>query len=60
MLVLTRKVNERVAVDLPDGRRVWVQLLEIDRNKVRLAFVADKDVRINREEVLAKLEAAPS
>lgn len=51
MLVLSRKRNEGVVFDGP-GR---VIVVEIRRDKVRLGFIADESVRIDRDEVyLAK------
>jgi carbon storage regulator CsrA len=50
-LVLTRRLDECVIVH-EDGRIiVTVKLCRIDRNSVRLAFVADPEVSIDREEI---------
>jgi carbon storage regulator CsrA len=51
MLVLSRKPGERVMIDV-GGVRVTVVLVDVDRNKVRLGFVAPLDVQILREELL--------
>ena len=56
MLVLSRKVGERVFVGEGAGRTV-VTLLEVDRGKVRLGFEADRSIEINREEVALAIEA---
>jgi carbon storage regulator CsrA len=53
-LVLTRKVNESVVVQKDDEVILNVKVSKIDRNQVRLAFDADKDIKIDREEVLLK------
>lgn len=53
-LVLTRKVNETVVVQKDDEVILNVKVSKIDRNQVRLAFDADKDIKIDREEVLLK------
>lgn len=47
MLVLTRKLGERVQI----GENIWVQVVKIDGNQIRLGIDAPKDVVINREEV---------
>lgn len=52
MLVLRRKLYERVIITLPDGRRITLAPVEIDRGYVRLGFEADKDIGVDREEVL--------
>src|SRR4051794_8645712 len=48
MLVLSRKVGERVVID----GGIVVTLVRIDGNQVRLAFEAPREVGIYREEVL--------
>ena len=53
-LVLTRKVNESVIIHKDDEVILNVKGSKIDRNQVRLAFDADKDIKIDREEVLLK------
>ena len=50
-LVLTREEHQRIRISLPDGREIWLTVAEIGRGKVRLAFRADSDIRIDREEV---------
>ena len=51
MLVLTRQLWQRIRLKIGD-RVIWVQYADLDRGKIRLAFHADKDVQIFREEVL--------
>lgn len=51
MLVLSRKLHERIVIgDVPN--QVVLEVLEIDRGKVRLGFTADKSVVIVREELV--------
>ena len=50
MLVLTRKVGEKVYLDTAGGR-IEVVIVEIDRNKVRLGFVAAPEVIILRDDL---------
>ena len=47
MLVLTRRVGERVLID--EGK-ITVTVVEIDGDRVRLGFEAPKSVRIERPE----------
>lgn len=56
MLVLKRRRNERVRLAWPDGRAVWVEVAGIDGGRVRLAFDAPWDVRIDREERITRPE----
>lgn len=52
MLILARKVGERVRVLLPDGSALWIVVTEIDKLKVRLGFDCPEDVRVHREEII--------
>ena len=53
MLALTRKSGERLAIDTPAGR-VWVLVVRVNGGKVRLGIDAPGDVRVTREELLAR------
>jgi len=60
MLVLSRKVNEGITLDL-NGVIVRVTTVRIRGGKVRLRFDAPREVVIHRDEVaaeIAKREAA--
>ena len=48
MLVLQVREREQVFLDLEDGRRVVLTVLETRNGSVRLGFEADKSIRINR------------
>jgi carbon storage regulator len=48
MLVLTRRVNERIVI----GDDVTVTVLEVRGDQVRLGIEAPRDVKVFREEVL--------
>lgn len=48
MLCLSRKVGEKIVV----GDDITITLIEIDRNRIRLAFEAPKGVKIFRSELL--------
>ena len=55
MLVLTRLLGQDVFIDVPPsphGRRVRLTVVRVDRNRVKLGFEADREVAINRSEVL--------
>ncbi len=48
MLVLSRKVGEKVCI----GDDVTVEIVEIDRGKIRLGITAPKNVLVLRSELL--------
>lgn len=50
VLVLSRKRDERIRIGTPLGD-VWIEVVDIDWNKVRLGFVGPPNVEIDREEV---------
>jgi carbon storage regulator len=59
MLVVSRKINERVFVEMPDGRLIVVTISAVRGDKVRVGFDAPQDVKILREELFqAALETA--
>jgi len=51
MLVLSRKVNERVMI----GNDIVITIAGIRGDKVRLGIEAPQEISINREEVLRKI-----
>lgn len=54
MLVLSRKKNESVVIG--DGL-ITVTVVEIRGDKVRLGFVAPKDINVHRQEIHNVIEA---
>lgn len=50
MLVLTRKMGEKVII----GTDIEVIVLDVRGDKVKLGFVAPRQVPIQREEILGK------
>ena len=50
-LTLTRRPAQRVLLRLGDVQ-VWVTVIDVDRNKVRIQFDAPQEVVILREELL--------
>jgi carbon storage regulator len=57
MLVLTRKKNEQIVITL-GTQVVFVRVLEVCRDRVRLGIVAPKAVAIHRDEVARRIAAA--
>jgi carbon storage regulator len=60
VLVLSRKLHERVRLRLPDGRDVWLVVIDIDKGKVRLGIQAPKDIGVLREELLSPAPLMPA
>lgn len=56
MLVLSRRTNETVVIQLPSGERIIVMNIEVRGDKARLGFDAPKDCVIHRSEVLQAIE----
>ena len=56
MLVLSRRVNEKIVID----ENIVVTVVKIERNQVRLGVEAPRHVRVFREEILATSRTAPA
>jgi carbon storage regulator len=56
MLVLSRKLNEKIVID----GGIVVTVLKIDRNQIRLGIEAPGHVRVLREEIAGSWQAAGS
>lgn len=56
MLVLTRKVGERIVID----GNVEVQVVAIGNGRVKLGITAPDDVRIRRSEIVSDADEAAS
>lgn len=54
MLTISRRAGDRTHLILPNGERVVIELVEVDRGKVRLRFDAPLSVKIWREELLER------
>lgn len=52
MLVLSRKRGERLRLELPDGRAVWVEVVLIDGNRVKIGIAAPPDVKVWHAELV--------
>lgn len=59
MLVLARRVGQRIRITTPDGTQIWLMITSIDDHgkKVRIGITAPLDYAIFREEVIALTEA---
>jgi len=53
MLVLQRKVNEDILI----GDGIKIKVLSIKGDKVRLGFTAPAELRVDRAEVRARIDA---
>jgi carbon storage regulator len=56
MLVLTRRKLEQLVITLGD-QTVFVRVVDIGRDRVRLGVSAPKEVAVHREEVARRIEA---
>ncbi|MDP3268076.1 MAG: carbon storage regulator CsrA [Legionella sp.] len=52
MLVLTRKIGQKVVID----EEVYLTVLGIKGNQVRLGFDAPEEISVNREEIHQKIK----
>lgn len=55
MLILTRRVGEKLIIDLGD-RIVEVVPLGIKGNQVKIGIEADKDIGVHREEIYQRIQ----
>ncbi len=53
MLVLTRRINERIVI----GDNIVVTVLEVHGEQVRLGIDAPRDIKVFREEVILRDQA---
>lgn len=51
MLVLSRRIGEKIVIELP-GKMVEIVVLRIEPGKVRLGFAGARDISIVRAELL--------
>ena len=56
MLVLSRRVGERIIIG---NKEIVIEVLEVAYGKVRLAFTADKNIAIHREEIYNSILTNP-
>ena len=55
-LVLSRKVKQGVTIHKDGEVLANLEIHKVDRNAVTLAFVADTDIKIDRDEIYSKDE----
>ncbi len=55
MLCLTRTLGEKIVIGEGENAIV-VEVVQIERGKVRIGFTCRKDIKIWREEVFRKLQ----
>ncbi|MSQ95984.1 MAG: carbon storage regulator [Gemmataceae bacterium] len=55
MLVLTRKLNEQIVIQLGD-QDVIVRIVSVKADRVRLGIIAAPEVSVHREEVLLRIK----
>jgi carbon storage regulator len=58
MLVLTRKKNERIFIDVDDGKRIILTVGSIGGDRVRIGIDAPPEVLIRREELVDPVASA--
>ena len=54
MLVLTRKTDEAIIIELPNGQQVDIIVSEVKGNQVRIGIDAPRNVIVLREELIAE------
>lgn len=55
MLVLSRRLGEKIKI----GNDIWITVVDIDRNKVRIGIEAPRDVFIARKELVDQDQLPP-
>lgn len=56
MLVLSRKRDQDIVIETPDGQKIVVCVVEIVGNKVRLGITGHKEIKVHRGEVHLAIE----
>lgn len=67
MLVLTRRIGERIRLRLSSGEDIWITVTQIQRRKAAIGITAPESIHIAREELIDRIDnedasagAAPS
>ena len=56
MLILTRRVGEKLIVDLGDDQTITFTVLGVKGNQVRVGIDAPKSVPVHREEIYNRIK----
>ena len=59
MLILVRKVQQGIWIEGPSGADIWVKVLSVERDRVKLGITAPDEVKVMRQELFGD-EEAPS
>ena len=51
MLILSRKKDEEIIIQLPNGVVVTIMVVDVNSNKVKLGITAPRDVPVDRREI---------
>jgi carbon storage regulator len=54
MLVLARKVSEKIIISNPIGENIIICIVNKDGNQVKIGINAPKEFKIHREEIINK------
>ena len=57
MLVLSRKVNEKVIITAPDGTQIVLMLVEVRDDNARIGIAAPTTYTIYREEIQSRISS---
>ena len=57
MLILTRRVGEKLMIDLGKDAPIEVIVLGVKGNQVRIGVVAPKDVPVHRQEIYSRIQS---
>ncbi|HQZ66715.1 MAG TPA: carbon storage regulator [Planctomycetaceae bacterium] len=58
MLVLARKVSEKICITAPDGTVITLMMVEVRGDKARIGIDAPRDWSVHRAEVQRKVDGA--
>lgn len=57
MLVLKRKVGERIIITAPDGTQIVLMMVEVRGDQARFGIDAPKTYTVHREEVQSAIDS---
>lgn len=55
MLILTRRVNEKIIIPIENGKIIEIALMGIKGMQARLGINAPKEIAVHREEIYKKI-----